>query len=98
MNRSFFRKFFIFFLASLMLNPTGLPSGSAKCAAAKDARRAGDVKAAVLKHGARQNAPALLIFRDGERVGGYAQQTQEDQFVSSVAVLTFPCTWRGCEA
>ena len=80
MNWKIVREALTFLLAWLMLVPSGPPSGFAKDDAAKNARRASDVKAAVLKLGAGKDARVLLALRDGAKVGGYVQPPREDDF------------------
>jgi hypothetical protein len=80
MDWRFLRRVFSFFLAWLMVNPSGPPSGFGKDDAAGDAQRASDVKAAILKLGSGKDARVMLTLRDGERVDGYVNQAQDDSF------------------
>jgi hypothetical protein len=80
MDWKFVRKILSFFLAWLMVYPSGPPWGFAKDDAAKDAQRVSDVKEAVIKLGAGKDARVMLVLRNGKRVGGYVQQAQENDF------------------
>jgi hypothetical protein len=78
MKWKFVRRILSFFLAWLMVNPSGPSTGFGKDDPTTDAQRAGDVKAAVLKLGTGKNARVLVNLLDSEKVGGYVQQTQDD--------------------
>lgn len=80
MDWKFVRKILSFFLAWLMLNLSGPPDGFAQADASKDARRASDVKAAVLKLGAGKDARVMLSLKDSQKLTGYIDKAQEDGF------------------
>jgi hypothetical protein len=75
------RKIFSFFLAWLMLSPAGPPVGFAQAGAAKEARRASTVKAAVLKLGAGKDARVMLTLEDRQKLSGYVDKAQDDGFL-----------------
>jgi hypothetical protein len=81
MDWKFVRKIFTFFLAWLMLNPSGPPSGFAQDDAAKDARRASAVKSAVLQLGAGKDARVTLTLADRKKLTGYVNDVQADAFL-----------------
>lgn len=78
MDWKFVRSVLCFFLAWLMVNPSGPPSGFAKDDAATNARRASDVKAAVLKLGTGKNARVMVSLEDNQKLTGYVDAAQED--------------------
>ena len=81
MDWSFIRKILSFFLAWLMVNPSGPPSGFAQTDTAKDARRASAVKSAVLQLGAGKDARVTLALEDHKKLTGYVNDVQADAFL-----------------
>jgi hypothetical protein len=81
MDWNFVRKILSFFLAWLMLTPSGPPSGFAQTDVAKDARRAQAVKSAVLQLGAGKDTRVMVSLESRRTKTGYVNDVQEDGFI-----------------
>ena len=78
MGGKFTKRFFCCFCAWLLMIPSGSPTALAK--GNGGARRSEEMKAAVRQLGQGNDARILLRLRDGERLGGYVRNIQEDDF------------------
>ncbi len=81
MDWKFAQKVFTFFLAWLMVYPSGPSSGFARGDAANEARRASAVRSAVLTLGAGKDSRLALTLENRQTITGYVIDVRADTFI-----------------